>query len=83
MPRYFLHLRRHAGADGVALDHEGDELASEDLLREHVLETARDLTARARIEVIRNWYDCSFEVTDQGGQLVMTVPFDDLVRETP
>ena len=83
MPRYFLNLRHRPGPDGVAVDHEGDELADESLLREHVLAIARDLAARTRLEMIRDWYECSFEVTDEGGQRVLTLPFAELVDMDP
>jgi hypothetical protein len=31
-----------------------------------------------RLEAIRNWRDCTFEVTDEAGQLVLTLPFSDV-----
>lgn len=82
MPFYHLNLRHRPGPRGLALDPDGDELADESLVRDHAMETARDLTKRARLEHIRNWYDCSFEVTDDAGRRVMTVPFSDLVVES-
>jgi hypothetical protein len=78
VPRYFLHLRFRDGIDGLAIDEEGDELPTEDALREHVRETARDLM-QTRIGVVRNWADRSFEVTDEAGHLVLTFPFTDAV----
>jgi hypothetical protein len=74
LPRYFLHLRFRNGSDGLAVDEEGDELPSEDALRQHVLETARDLIGtRSRVR----WRDCTFEVTDETGNLVLTLPLKD------
>ena len=62
------------GIDGLAVDEEGDELANEGALRAHVMETARDLQ-QTRIGAVRNWADCTFEVTDKAGHLVLTLPF--------
>jgi hypothetical protein len=75
VPRFFLHLRYRDGSDGLAVDEEGDELPDPRMLRAHVEATARDLMQRARLAAIRNWRDCTFEVTDEAGQLVLTVPF--------
>ncbi len=83
MPRYFLNLRYRPEPTGVAVDHEGDELADESLLRDHVLNVARDLTARTRLELIRDWYECTFEVTDEAGWRVLTLPFGELVEPRP
>ncbi len=78
MPRYFLHLRYRDGTDGLAVDEEGDELPDSGMLREHVEATARDLIRHTRLDAIRNWRDCTFEVTDEAGQLVLTLPFSDV-----
>ena len=43
--------------------------------RGHVEATARDLTRKTRLEAIRHWHDCTFEVTDEAGQHVLTLPF--------
>ena len=75
MPRYFLHLRYRDGPDGFAVDEEGDEVPQPSLLRGHVEATARDLMRKARLDAIRNWHTCIFEVTDEVGRLVLTVPF--------
>jgi hypothetical protein len=74
VPRYFLSLRYKDGIDGLAVDEEGDELPDASGLREHVLDTARDLLSHSRITGIK-WSKCTFEVTDEAGQLVMKVPF--------
>ena len=81
MPRYFLHLRYRNGTDGLAVDEEGDELPGSDMLREHVEATARDLMRHTRLNAIRNWLDCTFEVTDETGQRVLTLPFSDVSTE--
>ena len=75
MPRYFLHLRYRDGSEGLAVDEEGDEVPEPSVLRAHVEATARDLIRKARLDAIGNWHDCTFEVTDATGQLVLTVPF--------
>ncbi len=81
MPRYFFNLRHRPGPAGLAEDHEGDELADVNAAREHALSQARDLIARGRNEIIRDWMVCSFEITDEQGQPVLTVPFSDTVPE--
>jgi hypothetical protein len=75
LPRYFLHLRFREGPDGLAVDEEGDEVSEPSLLRGHVEATARDLMRNARLDAICNWHDCTFEVTDEAGQHVLTLPF--------
>jgi hypothetical protein len=74
VPRYFLHLRYRDGVEGLAVDPEGDEVADEAALKEHVLETARDLIGtRSQIR----WPECTFEVTDEAGDLVLTLPLSE------
>ena len=75
VPRYFLHLRYRSGPDGLAVDEEGDEVPEPSVLRAHVEATARDLMRKARLDAIRHWHDCTFEVTDEAGQCVLTLPF--------
>jgi hypothetical protein len=73
VPRYFLHLRYRDGPDGLAIGEEGDEVR-EPRLRAHVEATARDLMRRTRLGAVRNWRDCTFEVQDEGGELVLALP---------
>ena len=75
MPRFFLHLRYRDGMDGLAVDEEGDCLPNAGGLREHVEATARDLMRHTRLAAISDWRACTFEVTDETGQLVLTLPF--------
>lgn len=75
VPRYFLHLRFRAGPDGLAIDEEGDEVPEPSALHAHVEATARDLMQKARLKVVRNWQDCTFEMTDEAGQHVLTLLF--------
>jgi hypothetical protein len=81
MARYFLHLRFRDGTDGLAVDEEGDELPERGMLREHVEATARDLMRNTRLDAIRNWLACTFEVTDEAGQVVLTLPFSAVPAE--
>jgi len=76
VPRYFLSVRYKDGINGLAVDEEGDELPDATALREHTLETARDLLSHSRIKGI-NWHNCTFEVTDEAGRHLMTIPFRD------
>ena len=82
MARYFFNLRHRSGPAGLAEDPDGDELADVPAAREHALTVARDLIARGRNESIRDWMVCSFEITDEQGQPVLTVPFSDTVPES-
>jgi uncharacterized protein DUF6894 len=79
MPRYFLHLRYPAAEDGFARDEEGDELEDASALRQHVMDTARDLMRGARLKAIPAWVQCMFEVTDETGTIVLTLPFSEAV----
>ena len=64
------------------MDQEGDDLASADAVEGHARETARDLINRARMDSIRNWFDYSFEVTDEAGQVVLVLPFSETINES-
>ena len=75
MPRFFLHLRYRDGVDGLAVDEEGDDLPDPTGLRAHVEATARDLMRHTRLAAIPDWRACTFEVTDEAGSLVLTLPF--------
>jgi len=83
MPRYFFNLRHGAGASGLAIDPDGDELASVEDVRAHALMVARDLIDRTPVHSVRDWFECAFEVTDENGQPVMPVPFGVTVTEEP
>jgi hypothetical protein len=75
VPRFFLHLRYRDGVDGLAVDEEGDDLPDPTGLRKHVEATARDLMRHTRLAAIPDWRACTFEVTDEAGSLVLTLPF--------
>jgi uncharacterized protein DUF6894 len=81
MPRYFMNLRHRPGPNGLSVDEEGDELAGETMVREHALRVARETIARDRLALVPNWFVCSFEITDEQGEHVLTVPFSDTVPE--
>ena len=67
--------------DRLFVDEEGDELASEQTVHGHALDTARDLIVHARMDSIRNWFDCSFEVANEAGQVVLVMPFGETIAE--
>jgi hypothetical protein len=77
--RYFMHVRYRGR---LIPDYEGDELASEADLHGHALATAHDLVFRTRMDSIRSWFDCSFEITDESGRTVLVMPFDEVVQES-
>lgn len=79
MPRFFFNVRHRPGPDGLAVDPEGDELADVNAARERALSQARIMIARERHTFIRDWMVCAFEITDEDGQPVLTVPFSDTV----
>jgi hypothetical protein len=62
-------------------DHEGDDLANDEALRGHAFATAHDLVFRTRMDTIRSWFDCSFEITDESGRTVLVMPFSEVVQE--
>jgi hypothetical protein len=39
------------------------------------------MVARERLTMIRDWMVCTFEISDEAGQRVLTVPFSDIVPE--
>ena len=81
MPQYYFNVRHRPGPAGVSSDPEGDELADVNAAREHALSVARKMIARDRLTLIRDWLVCSFEITDEAGALVLTVPFSDTVLD--
>jgi len=81
MPRFFFNVRHRPGSAGLAVDPEGEELADVDAAREHALAQARIMIARERHTFIRDWMVCSFEIMDEAGRPVVTVPFSDTVPE--
>ena len=81
MPRYFFNVRHRPGPEGLAVDPEGEVLPDTDAVRERALFQARAMIARERHTFVRDWMDCSFEIMDEAGQPVATIPFSDTVQE--
>ena len=81
MPRYFFNLRHKPGLEGLAVDPEGDEFADLGEVRDYALRSARDLIARTQSHSVRDWFMCSFNITDADGRPILTVPFSDTVPE--
>jgi len=79
MPRYYFNLRYRPGSEGVAVDPEGEELRDLEAAQERALAAARDMIARTRTHLIRDWTACVFEIEDEDAQRVLTVPFSDAV----
>lgn len=73
--RFYMILRYR---DRLVVDEQGDELASEHAVHGH---TARDLIANGRMDSIRTWSDCSFEVVDGEGRVVLIVPSAEAINE--
>lgn len=81
MARYYFNLRYGPSVDKLALDPEGDEIADAGEVRARALRAARDLIDRTRSDVVRNWFDCRFEITDANGRPVLTLPFAEVVSD--
>jgi len=81
MPRYYFNLRHRPGPEGLAVDPDGEDLPDLNAARERALEAARDLIARARTYVVRDWFACSFEIEDEDAQLLLTVPFSETMPD--
>ena len=79
MPRYFFHIQHGSGLTGLTVAPEGDDLPDVNAAREHVLSHARDMIARTRIDIVRDWMVCSFEIMDETGERVLTMPFSDMI----
>ncbi len=76
MPRYFFHVREIVT---LVEDEEGTECADGAAAREEAIRAARDVMA----EHVRKGLDVScwsFEINDEQGRPVMTVPFSAALR---
>jgi hypothetical protein len=74
--RFYMSMRyRHR----FYRDEEGDELQDLEAAQEHALATARDMIRHTRTQIIRDWFDCTFEISDDSGRIVLTVPLGDTV----
>jgi hypothetical protein len=73
MPTFNFNIRFR---DRLFPDAEGEEAANEEEARQRALETAHDLM-KTSSSVILDWLACTVEVTDESGQTVLTVPFEE------
>jgi hypothetical protein len=76
MPRYYFHVLD----DLVALDEEGVELPDLDTVKRQAFVAARELIAEevrvhARVPLYHR-----IEVTDEQGEVVLTLPFKEVVK---
>ena len=71
MPRYYLSVRYR---DRLFRDEEGEDIPSGIEMKVRALETARDLI-RTPFLAIPDWLDCTLEVTDETGTMVLSLPF--------
>jgi len=76
VPRYFMNVRYRGR---LFSDEEGDELA-EEALHDHAMTTARSLIQNAKLQAVRNWFDCTFEITNEAGEMVSVLPFGDAAQ---
>lgn len=83
MARYFFNLRYGAGPDKLAVDQEGNELTDTAAAWAYALEAAADLIGRTHSHGVRDWFACAFEIVDEAGEPVLTVPFSDTVPNSP
>jgi hypothetical protein len=73
MPRYFLNIRDR---DTLILDPEGDDLQDLQDARDLVEQTVRDIRQRPESYGDTDlWERRTFEVTDQSGQIRLTIAF--------
>lgn len=79
MPRYYLNLRRK----GVLIaDPDGEEAADLPALRRVIENTIEDILRRPETYGENPYWDqCTFEIADEGGTIVMTVPFSEFAHE--
>ena len=75
MPHYFLSVRYRGR---LFRDEEGEDIPSAIEMKVRALETARDLI-RTPFLAIPDWLDCTLEVTDETGAMVLSLPFPDAV----
>jgi len=73
MPRYFLNIRDQ---DTLIVDPDGDELPNLEEARDLALEIIRDILGRPETYgSARRWSLRSFEITDEAGNVLATIPF--------
>jgi hypothetical protein len=76
MPRYFFHIRK---GDVFDKDSGGREIAATEALSDETIEAARDVLADGDVQGLdrREWV---FEVADESGGIVLTLPFVDAIE---
>ena len=75
MPRYFSHLHTEAG---IEKDPTGLEFPSLEAAVADAQEARREYLRDEGVEIARVRRQCRFEITDQSGRVVATVPDADL-----
>ena len=77
MPRYFFHWE----CDGnTVLDPSGADLRDPDEAWTAARATVRNLVS-TQTEAAVNWVSCSFSVTDETGEIVLEMPFIEVLEE--
>jgi hypothetical protein len=76
MPIYHLSIRHR---ERLYHDDEGEVIAGEMEMREQALQTVCDLTRTASLAV-PDWLDCTLEVTNEAGDMVLRLPFAEAVE---
>jgi hypothetical protein len=74
MPRYFFNL---VMGKVVHYDRKGSDLEGAEAARQFALQSARDLTMR-RLTHKALPSECSIEVADESGNVLLTVPFSEV-----
>jgi hypothetical protein len=76
MPRYHFHIRK---GEVLVEDPEGTEVSETETLEDEAVEAARDLLAEGDLQGLdrREWV---FEVADESGATVLTLPFSEAVE---
>jgi hypothetical protein len=76
VPRYYFHLRNDMSVD----DEEGKELPNLEAARGTAAKYALDMSAMSVLEHAKINLHHRIEVADDGGEIVLTVEFGDVVR---
>lgn len=76
MPRYFFNIR---DGGSIIVDREGIEMPSVKAVREEAEQAARDLLAD-KVKFGAAVDGQQFEILDDDGKMVMTVPFKSVLR---
>ena len=73
MARYHLNIRYHGR---LYCDEEGEDIPSRTAMKVRALETAHDLIGTPSF-TIPDWLDCTLEVTDDAGEIVLILHFSE------